>query len=277
MGAVGHGRNNTVTTGLFFSKIFRARKIVFRNLVVVQRSNNMKFVPLIPWLLAIFISGCAQTPESYDVLYGLSLSKQHFLGKLLILPADIRIQERFPGDLYEDIPLWANKANHAVVNELATMLNTEVGIGTIQYQATENKVAVERHIPLIKSVARAVRVHSRGFDLWSHKMEQFDYTVGPGLNALKHKNIDAALFVAGYQSVEAFRYDDTKPSIYTYRKQDLSFGDLYLTLILIDSNSGDLLWTCFGSYSNIDLRNNAEVQAALSNALVKFPIKIFEL
>jgi hypothetical protein len=237
----------------------------------------MKFEPLLPCFLAIIISGCAQTPDNYDVLYGLSLSKQHYLKKLLILPADITIQERFPGDLYEDIPLWANAANHAVVNELTTKLNIEVGIQTIQYQVTENSAAVEQHIPLIRSVAHAVRVHSRGFDLWPRKMEQFDYTIGTGLNVLKSKNIDAALFVGGYQSVEAFRYDDTKASIYSYHKQDLSLGDLYLTLILIDINSGDLLWTYFGTYSNIDLRNNAEVQATLSNALVKFPIEILDI
>jgi hypothetical protein len=236
----------------------------------------MKTVLALLCLPAIIITGCAQTPDSYDVLYGISSSRQHFLKKLLILPADITIQERFPGALYEDIPAWANDANHTVVNELAKILNVGIGIQTIQYQKTENSTAVEQHIPLIKSVARAVRMHSRGFDLWRHKMERFDYTIGTGLNVLKNKNIDAALFVGGYQSIEAFRYDDTKTSIYTYRRQDLSLGDLYLTLILIDIDSGELLWTSFGTFSNIDLRNNTEVQTTLSHALLKFPLKILD-
>ena len=235
----------------------------------------MKAVFIRLWL-PILLAGCAQTPDNYEVLYGIS-SNQQFLKKLLILPADITIQERFPGDLYEDIPLWANEVNHGVVSQLANTIDEKIGLETIAYQEIEKSTAVEHHVPLIKSVARAVRMHSRGFDLWPHKMERFDYTIGTGMNVLKTGNIDAVLFVGGYQSVEIFRYDDSKASIYTYRKQDLSLGDLYLTLILIDTNSGDLVWTYFGTFSNIDLRNNTEVQTVLAHALVRFPINVLDI
>ncbi len=237
----------------------------------------MKVVLLLLCFLALIITGCAQTPDSYDVLYGISSSKQHFLKRLLILPVDITIKERFPGDLYENVPLWSNQANHAIENELVKTLNLKVGLQTIKYRETENSTAVEQHIPLIESVARAIRVHSRGFDLWTHKMQRFDYTIGSGLNVLKAKNIDAALFIKGYQSIEVFRYEDTKESIYTYRKQDLSWGDLYLTLILIDVNTGELLWVYFPTFSNVDLRNSAEVRTIVSNILEMFPIKTLDI
>ena len=227
-------------------------------------------------LLATMITGCAQTPNSYDVLYG-SSAKQNVLKKLLILPADITVKERFPGDLYEIIPSWSNQANYVIQDELAKFINVEMGLQTFHYKDANNSKATKQHIPLIKSVARAVRLHSRGFDLWPHKMKQFDYTIGSGLNVLKNKKIDAVLFVEGYQSIEVFRFDDTKESIYTYRKQDLSLDNLYLTLILIDTNSGDLLWTYFGGFSSTDLRNKSDVQSIVSHALVTFPIETLDI
>ena len=236
----------------------------------------MKKIKSLLITLALSMTGCAST-DSYNILYGASVSKPQYLKKLLILPADIAIKESFAGNLLEDIPLWANTADQAVMDELANTFGSELGVKTVKYQDINDTATINEYLPLIKRVSQAVRMHSRGFGLWQHKMEHFDYTIGNGLNALRHKEIDAALYISGYQSVEAFRYDGSKDSVYSYRKADLSFGDLYLSLILIDVNSGELLWTYFGTFSNVDSQNNSEVRTTLSQALVKFPSQMLNI
>ena len=237
----------------------------------------MKTIRWLLSLIAMFLVACNSSPARYEVHYGAATIKPPVVNKVLILPADITVKERFPGDVKEEVPLWINQADLAVVNELAILLNTNLGVSVATRPELQHESAIKQHIPLIKTVARAVRVHSSGWNLWPHKMQQFDYTIGKGLKSLKNSGIDAVMFIGGSQVVQTFRYDDTKTSVYTYRKKDLSLDDLAMALILIDVSSGDLIWTYFGKFENLDLRENEEIQAMLTQALEKFPRHILRI
>ena len=226
-------------------------------------------------MFSLSVIGCASS-SSYDNLYGASTSNPPYLQKLLVLPVDITIEERFPGNIFEDIPPWTRMANKTVAEEFTTIFKSELKGQAILYSEIKDASAIDPYLPLIRNVSQAVRIHTRGFDLWPWKMAHFDYTIGNGLTALRHNGVDAVLYISGYQSVEAFRPDSSKESVYTYRKADLSLGDLYIALTLIDTASGELLWNYAGTFSNIDLRDNSEVRETLFQALTKFPRQILK-
>lgn len=88
---------------------------------------------------------------------------------------------------------------------------------------------------------------ARNTDL-EHKVRRFDYSIGPGLKALQKKTgADAAVMVYGRDHVStAGRVTQSVlakiPVVNIFTGQDVSMGDSFVHVGIIDLKTGDLLW-----------------------------------
>lgn len=222
------------------------------------------------------IGGCVQTTTTYQLHYDINNpARQTFQNKLLLFPVDITTQELFPGGVIEDIPGWTSSTNENMTNQLEAYLTSGLGIRSKILREDRNTALVNNHTALLKLVNRAIRKHTRGWNIWTHKQKKFDYTIGPGLNFLRNQDVDAALVITGIQTVQIARFDDTLADIASYPSDQLTFGQIRFNICLIDLDTGDILWSNIDNYTGVDLRQTRSVKQMLVYALRSFPVSIF--
>jgi len=230
---------------------------------------------LLSSLLFFIATACSHTPESIDIHSGKSSLNINSINNMLLLGADLNIQERFTREFREEISVWSASTNQLINKELENLLVVNSKLSRLDMLDVESINKTKSYISLIKDVSKEIWIHSRGWNFWPHKMENFDYTIGDGLSSLKYKNsIDTMLFLDGFQTVKVRKKELNKESIYSYERDNIIFDTLFIQLMLIDITTGEILWVKFNEFENVDLRSPIEIRIILSETLKGFPGKV---
>ena len=231
------------------------------------------------WFFALFLilslTGCSNLPPSSNNFINYKLAnggKSRSINNVLIFPTQVAIAEIFPGGVFEESPNWSMAANSNLSQRLTNSLGSQPGIEANDLRVVQNLAGdIKRQLPFLQRVVGTIRKHTSGWDAWPHKINKFDYSVGEGLGFLKGKNIDAALYVVGRQMNHKNKYASKYGDITTYPREHITFGDLYISVCLIDINTGDILWFKHEKYRDIDLRHSSDTDRLISHLLSTFP------
>jgi hypothetical protein len=212
-------------------------------------------------LLAVLLAGMspAQAADAPDWVHYKLLDKVSALPKkVVVLPANIEVYEVTAGDVSEEVPEWSAEAGKNVLQALSETIKSgktlnEVGFPRLAPPAV---AVVDEHIALYKLVANAI---DNNYDL-EHKTKRFDYSIGPGLNALQRETgADAAIMIYGRDYVstagrKAKAVLGNIPIVGAFTGPPPRLGRSWVGIGLIDLRTGDLLWMkseARGSTSNL--------------------------
>ncbi len=165
--------------------------------------------------------------------------------KLLFLPADVRVHEVFAGGMVEEVPDWSAQAKAALERSVAEQFADRGPLQVLQLpelSAAEEKL-IHEYLLLYEAVAGSAYLTTNFPDYgWVHKIENFDYTLGPGLRFLQEKTgAQAALFLLGTDFIS------TKGRVAMMTMANLVGvamppGSSHLQVGVVDLQTGDLLW-----------------------------------
>jgi len=165
--------------------------------------------------------------------------------KLVILPINIDVMEVTAGGVKEEVPEWSAKAEKNIYNSLSSLIKQDTSLKQVKLPNLSSKTSavVDEHMALYTLVVNT----ATKTDL-EHKVRRFDYSIGPGLTALRKKTgADAAVMVYGRDHIStAGRITQSVlakvPIVNIFTGQDVSMGDSFVHVGIIDLKTGDLLW-----------------------------------
>ena len=234
----------------------------------------MVFIKLVSVIsITLLVAACSVRPASYNVLLGgKNTEKLRSIGKIALIPATLSINEKFPNGLVTEIPQWSQQAKDSVSSQIIqTMSRRYMRAEVINLSDVAN---LAQYLPLIRRMLITIHIHSRGENLLPHKMDHFDYTLGGGLKDLKHMGYDALLVFGGGQQLRAQGVQDLKYDIFQGSNFSIVFGVFQLAAMLIDTETGDVLWYQFLRQKEIDTRKTETVAKVVDGLLVSFPSEL---
>ncbi len=221
------------------------------------------------WSLACLLTACATSSVPAVSKKNTSVFNPDSLpDKLLVLPVKVRVHEVFAGGMVEMVPEWSAQAKAALETSLAAQLSQQAQgqlMGLPELSAAETKLLHE-HLLLYGAVSSSAFLHTN-FPAygWSHKVDSFDYTLGPGLSFLREKTgAEAALLLFGAD------YISTKGRVAMMTMASLVGvamppGSSHLQLGVVELQTGDLLWLRQKQVvGNRDLRKPADARLMIS-------------
>ena len=164
---------------------------------------------------------------------------------LVILPINIDVMEVTAGGVKEEVPEWSTKAANNIYNSLSSLIKNDASLKQVKLPKLSSKMSagVDEHMALYNLVVNT----ASNTDL-EHKVRRFDYSIGPGLTALRKKTgADAAVMVYGRDHISTGgRITQSVlskiPIVNIFTGQDVSMGDSFVHVGIIDLKTGDLLW-----------------------------------
>lgn len=193
---------------------------------------------------------------------------------VVVLPPQIFVYELSAGGVPTRMIDWETAAR-ANVSAAAVRLAREAGVFAAHpapaLEASE-QARVDTHLGLYERVAQSVFVYGRGEQsAWAHKKEGFDYTLGPGLAFLRERTgADAALVVLGSDFISS---DGRKALFFAGLALGMimPLGQSFLTLGVVDLQTGDVQWMSFDASSRLDTRNPEQVDALIRTLYQSWP------
>jgi len=237
---------------------------------------NVTIILLGLTIVLMGLASCAQTPTTYQLHYDINnLERRKFSNNILLMQTDLAIKERFPGGVIEDIPSWTHITNQIITTALQEYLASTFDIRSTILQTDKNTALVNNHRALLKLINREIRKHTRGWNMWPHKLQRFDYSIGSGLSFLSNNQIDTAIVINGLQIVEVTKYDVNITDINAYPSDQITYGYTRFNISLIELDTGDILWNNIDNLSDINIRQKNGVRSMLAHALESFPVSLF--
>jgi hypothetical protein len=164
--------------------------------------------------------------------------------KVMVLPVDIEVVEVSAGGVEEKVPDWSKEASQSVFKALSAAISKsslkEVAVPQFSGAAGTN---LDEHLALYKLV-----VNTASRTDWKHKIQHFDYSIGPGLREIADKTgVDAALMVYGRDYVstagrKARAVAGNIPFVNIFTGPAPELGHSYIHVGVVDLRTGDLLW-----------------------------------
>lgn len=212
------------------------------------------------FLLAVLLAGIspAQAADAPDWVHYKLLDKVSALPKkVVVLPANVEVYEVTAGGVSEEVPEWSAEASKNVLKALSETINSDKSLSEVSFPrlAPASAAVVDEHIALYKLVASTVDNNEL-----EHKIKHFDFSIGPGLNALQRETgADAAIMIYGRDYVstagrKAKAVLGNIPIVGAFTGPPPSLGRSWVGIGLIDLRTGDLLWLkseARGSTSNL--------------------------
>lgn len=231
------------------------------------------------FLLAILLVGTspAQAADAPDWVHYKLLDKETALPKkVVVLPADVEVYEVTAGDVSEEVPEWSAEAGKNVLKALSEALGSDKSLNEVGFPrlSPAGSAVVDEHMALYKLVANAI---DNNYDL-EHKTKRFDYSIGPGLNALQRETgADAAVIVYGRDYVstagrKAKAVLGTIPVVNAFTGPAPRLGRSWIGIGFIDLRTGDILWLkSEGRGSTSNLRDFADAKDIISSIFEWYP------
>lgn len=186
--------------------------------------------------------------------------------KVVLLPPQIFVYELSAGGVPTRMGDWEATARANLV-EAATRLASELDLFELIAPPgldADEQDTLDAHIGLYDRVAQSVFVYGRGEQsAWAHKKNEFDYTVGPGLDFLRERTgADAALIVLGSDFISSGGRKMAFVAGLALRII-MPLGQSFVAAGVVDLKSGEVRWMSFDSSSSMDSREPGHVDSLL--------------
>lgn len=198
--------------------------------------------------LILVLHGCATAPAAYRVHYSLYWEPVRAAPKtIVLLPVDIKVSEISAGGVVEEVPAWTEQAISNVKRGITAYAAQKADLKVFSFPrvARSERKIVEEYLALYDVVAgNAYRMTTIGGPGWKHKVDHFDYTLGPGLRFLKTRTgADAGLMVIGrHQIATGGRVAASVLAVLFAGAYVPATTSNFLTMGVVDFETGDILW-----------------------------------
>lgn len=218
---------------------------------------------------------CGQARADSLIHYSLLASPPRPLPRrIVVVPAEIDVQEWSAGGVLEKVPEWAAQASanlsRAVQDVAAGRSDFEL-VAMPQLSEEEQEV-LDEYLATYLQVAFAAHTVTRLNDpAWAHKLSHFDYTLGGGLRFLQDKSgADAALMIVGEDVVTT---GGRKAAVFAAALLGIvmPLGQSLVSVGVVDLANGDLLWMQYTTSVRYDLKDPAAARSMMQEILSSYP------
>lgn len=196
-------------------------------------------------LLAIFLPFHAWAAGNYTHYTLLEEPRKPFPKKFVVLPLDVEVLELSAGGVIEKAETYTEQARGNFDKALKAHLGASKKFQTVDLPtlAPTERAEIDDFLAVYDVVAyQAFRIVGFG-SAWQHKAMHFDYTMGASLKFLKEKTgADAAIVFIGRDVMSS----PGRKAAFIFAAAfgvGIPMGFSYLTVGVIDLETGDLLWT----------------------------------
>lgn len=212
-----------------------------------------------------------------SVSLGMSLDLQHLPRKVVVIEPRMEVKELSAGGVAERVDSWTAQAKKNVLDALNKHLAADKLFEALPVPTLpdESLASLDEHVALYDVVGSNAHNFGRSpFPAWQHKKQEFDYTLGEGLQFLAQQSgADAALFVVGedYISSEGRKAARIAAALLGIV---LPPSPTFLSMGLVDLKSGNILWMNYAlAMDTKDLRKTEDVDALLDQLFKQYPGK----
>lgn len=228
--------------------------------------------------VCLLLSGCTTT--KYRAIPGF---EQYFSGvkTIAIMPPDIKISKLTAGGVTELMDEWTAEAKskilYAIREELSPSYSFNSNLVDVEKLPESDKDFIREQTGLYNSVAASIVWHTYAPDsIFQHKINNFDYTLGPDISRLSTlAECDTLLFCSG------------RNYIWTAGRTGMAFfGALlgcatgvlilptseaeYIAISFVDVKSGDVVWFDCNTMQG-DLRKDTVCQKNMRSLFSSLP------
>lgn len=196
-------------------------------------------------LLAFFLPFHAWPAGNHTHYTLLEEPRKPFPKKFVVLPLDVEVLELSAGGVTEKSETFTQQARGNFDKALLAHLSASKKFQTVALPALTpaERGEIDDYLAVYDVVAyQAFRIAGVG-PAWEHKAKHFDYTLGGGLKFLKEKTgADAAVVFIGRDVMSS----PGRKAAFIFAAAfgvGIPMGFSYLTVGVIDLETGDLLWT----------------------------------
>ena len=196
-------------------------------------------------LLAFFLSFQALAAGKHTHFSLLEEPRKPFPKKFVVLPLDVEVMIMSAGGVIEKTESYTQQARGNFDKALQTHLSKSKKFQTVALPAltADERTEIDDYLAVYDVVAgQAFRLAGVGA-AWKHKSKHFDYTLGGGLKFIKEKTgADAAVVFIGRDVMSSA---ERKAAVIfaAVLGVGLPLGFSYMTVGVVDLETGDLLWT----------------------------------
>jgi hypothetical protein len=196
--------------------------------------------------------------------------------KVIVLPADVLVQELSAGGMLEKVPDWTKQSSENLTKALIEIGKTsdKFTVLDVPALAEEEQEKLDQAIGAFMTVG--VTAHNMlqfGGSAWEHKRKEFDYTLGSGLAFLKEKTgADAAILVAGDDVVSS---GGRKAAVVFAAVLGIGLptGRSIAVTSMVDLETGNLLWMHYDQSMSKDLKDYPSAKEMVTTILGGYPGK----
>lgn len=171
--------------------------------------------------------------------------RKPFPKKFVVLPVDVEVLLMSAGGVIEKTEDYTQQARGNFEKALKETISSSQKFQTVALPplSANERAEIDDYLAVYDVVAfQAFRVAGFGA-AWQHKAKHFDYTLGGGLKFLKEKTgADAAIVFVGRDIMSSAE----RKAAFIFAAAfgiGIPMGFSYLTVGVVDLETGDLLWT----------------------------------
>jgi hypothetical protein len=227
-------------------------------------------------LLLLFLTACNTTTHRVHHTQLTQSPPKDAVYPVLLMPADISVKEMSASGLTQEVGSWSEQAKGHVEQAIA---DRDGALGRLRPVALpplseEERQLVAQYTALHDTVAGSAMLYSGGYfgSAWKHKMDHFDYTLGPGLAFLADKTgVERALFITGEDVIST----GGRKAMFVVAAAfgvAIPMGRTVLVAGVVDLRTGDLHWIDHAfSTDSETLRNPEDARSLLNGLFDSFP------
>jgi hypothetical protein len=227
-------------------------------------------------LLLLFLTACNTTSHRVHHTQLTKAQPKNAVYPVLLLPADISVKEMSASGMTQEVGSWSKQAKGHVE---AAIADYDGALGRLRPVSLpplneEEQQLLEQYTALYDTVAGTAILYSQGVygAAWKHKMDHFDYTLGPGLAFLADKTgVERALFITGEDVIST----GGRKAMFVVAAAfgvSIPLGRTVLVAGVVDLRTGDLHWIDHSFSADAEtLRNAEDVRSMLNGLFDSFP------
>lgn len=229
--------------------------------------------------LALAVSGCATLGGGVQPGFGARThpalaDRVRGIQAPAILPPDIKVYSLSAGGVGELRDDWSAAGRQHVLNAVKANLGGRPTAITPAPGDRETQEAIEEIQALYAAVSETIFDHTYGYgpDLFWHKLQNFEYSIGPVDRLLARHRADALVIVHGADEISTGgrKALQVVGTIVPFAPKPRS-GVSGMTLALVD-RSGTILWyEAYGRSGGADFRDQESVTAFVKRIMDDFP------
>ncbi len=195
--------------------------------------------------------------------------------KIVIIPAEIRVQELSVGGILTKLPDLTDLASANLSKSSRTFLTEKKSLEAKEIPpnlSAGEKEQLEDYLATFYMVGLSAFNTTRAGGAWQHKRENFDYSLGQGLNFLREKTgADAALMIVG-EDIVSSGGRKTAAILGLLAGVVVPTGTSVVFVCMVDLKTGDLQWIHSTSSGVKDLSNPESANTMITEMLAAYPL-----